>query len=247
MNKKSFTTISIITLSVFASFSAIGQCTPDKNLKSPGFYPPQIDTAQANQAYSSIIQAKVPKDTQAYFLGNKVNVTVDSIVVKGVIGMPSGFSYVCSNPRCKFLADSVGCTEFKGSPTNSQVGVYPLQFITRSYGKANGIIPFSQIDTIKRFVLVVEGLSSMKVLKTNGFLIYPVPAKNELNVLVPSELGVVKSMGIYNLQGQYINSPEFDLSSEKLTKVDLKNLQSGMYFLKTETSAGVTFCRFTKE
>ncbi|WP_370480304.1 T9SS type A sorting domain-containing protein [Tamlana flava] len=62
--------------------------------------------------------------------------------------------------------------------------------------------------------------------------LYPNPAKDYFNIYLDSGLEL-KQVNLYNIQGQYI----FSIKSHK---VDIQNLQSGMYVMEIETNQGMT-------
>ena len=70
-------------------------------------------------------------------------------------------------------------------------------------------------------------------------LLYPNPAKDELNVEVIS--GTLETIEVYNLHGARV-----DVEIEN-NVVNLTNLQAGMYFIAIKTDIDTTIQRFVKE
>lgn len=75
------------------------------------------------------------------------------------------------------------------------------------------------------FVLSIEDINS-----GTAFQLYPNPVKDELNINLNKGLEL-KQVNIYNIQSQY-------LYSFKTSKIDIRNLASGIYFIEVETNKG---------
>lgn len=106
-------TLSLILL----SFSILGsnltlsaQCIPDTSITQHGLIPPAgswLDTINGEQLvflppasvgvnYSEVIQVKAPMDTS--FQGS--NFLINSITIRGILGMPNGFTFGCVPSNC---------------------------------------------------------------------------------------------------------------------------------------------------
>ena len=85
---------------------------------------------------------------------------IDSIVVNGIEGMPTGFYYSCSNKNCTFIPDSTGCATMEGTASKGDIGEYPLEIQIKIYAKIFGTVSTTQDDTIRQFTMFVEDLSS---------------------------------------------------------------------------------------
>ena len=101
-------------------------CTPDTTIKVPGFYPNKLADGNVGTPYSQTVMVLSFKDTSVVVGGSKQNVTIDSLKLTKVIGLPTGMGYVCYEPRCIYLPTKVRCIKLNGTPTQS--GVFPLKF-----------------------------------------------------------------------------------------------------------------------
>src|SRR4051812_1294579 len=112
----------ILSLGVLYSYA---QCIPDTSIthNEAGIYPDSatgLPHAVVGVAYSTVIQLKVLTDTSG--------VTVDSIDITNVTGLPAGFTYQCTPSSCHFPGGSDACILLTGpAPTVAMAGqIYPL-------------------------------------------------------------------------------------------------------------------------
>jgi Leucine-rich repeat (LRR) protein len=75
------------------------------------------------------------------------------------------------------------------------------------------------------------------------FSVYPVPAKQVLNIQTKEGI-VVKSMEVYNALGQLVIAIP---NAESVAAIDVSNLKTGTYFIKLNTEKGTTNTKFVKE
>ncbi len=172
----------ILTLISLSAYMAAAQfCTPDTTIKVPGFYPSQLADGAVGVAYNQTVMILSFKDTSAIVGGSKQKVTIDSLKLTKVIGLPSGMGYVCYEPRCIYLPSAVRCIKLNGTPT--QAGLFPLKFAVTAYAKLNGFFPVAQPDTIKNFSLLITGISGVVNLQeANQLTVFPNPTKEVLHV-----------------------------------------------------------------
>lgn len=179
MNMKQFVFTALLTMSAGASAQL---CTPDTTIKIPGFYPATLANGNVGVAYNQTIMILSFKDTSVVVGGSKQKVTIDSLKLTKVIGLPAGMGYVCFEPRCIYLPSAVRCIKLNGTPTQS--GLFPLKFAVTAYAKLNGFFPVAQPDTIKEFSIMVTG-NSASVVSNNiqKLTVYPNPSSNAVYVV----------------------------------------------------------------
>ena len=78
--------------------------------------------------------------------------------------------------------------------------------------------------------------TSENILK-NTIKIYPIPAKNEINI---SSSEKIENISIYNSLGQF-------LFNSNATKINIEKLTKGVYYLKVKTDKGVKVEKLIKE
>ena len=156
-------------------------CTPDTTIKVPGFYPSQLADGAVGTPYNQTVMILSFKDTSAVVGGSKQKVTIDSLKLTKVIGLPTGMGYVCYEPRCIYLPSAVRCIKLNGTP--NQAGLFPLKFAVTAYAKLNGFFPVAQPDTIKNFSLLITGTSDVATIQSMDQLaVFPNPVKDVLHV-----------------------------------------------------------------
>lgn len=111
--------LAIISLYV----TGYSQCTIDTSLTQVGLYPPadSLDCIERTVAYSGNIQFVTPPtfDTLGFTL------TIDTINITGITGMPGGINYTCNPSGCSIIGGQSGCLNFSGTTTDT-AGQYPL-------------------------------------------------------------------------------------------------------------------------
>ena len=94
------------------------------------------------------------------------------------------------------------------------------------------------------FYKVGDGVPAVNM-QLNEAVLYPNPAKNEVN-LVYNEASDVKNIAVYNIIGKVMAVYKVGSTSANL---DLNNMPPGIYFAKLYSSAGnvVATRKFTKK
>lgn len=208
-------------------------CTPDSTMKIPGYKPDSLQIATVGVAYKQTLTVQSFKDTVTVVFSQKVPVSIDSILVTAVSGMPSGFNYACLTSNCRFLPLINSCVELSGTP--SKAGIYPLSIKVTAYAKINGTISTTQKDSVKKFRLIVADKNSQvkKIAATEKLLVYPIPAQNTIQVF--AENSKATDILLLNTLGQML-SIKPNMAREGVYEYDLSNLQSGVYFVNCKNT-----------
>ena len=229
--------ICILAFGIFSAFAAQAQiCVSDTTLKAPGYKPDSLPAAQVGVMYSQSITVRPIRDTTTVIGGNTFNVTIDSVRVKNVIGMPAGFSYQCLNPNCTFISAQNSCVLLSG--TANQAGIYPIKIAVLGYARISGSIKVQQPDTITRFSIVVTGTSGVAVLDNPHILrAFPNPATDQLQVT-----GMGRELPAFSdMKGMAIVLPQIGDSGandeNRVLSYDLQALSPGLYLIKTSAGA----------
>jgi hypothetical protein len=200
-------------------------CTPDTTIKVPGFYPSQLADGAVGTPYNQTVMILSFKDTSAVVGGSKQKVTIDSLKLTKVIGLPTGMGYVCYEPRCIYLPSAVRCIKLNGTP--NQAGLFPLKFAVTAYAKLNGFFPVAQPDTIKNFSLLITGTSDVTtILSMDQLAVFPNPVKDVLHVAHHSG----KQPQIMSLTGAIITASWEQENG--LWSANISAIPSGVYALK---------------
>ena len=226
---------------------AQAQCTPDVSYTFTGYYPDSLPIALVLTPYLGVIDVRTPpKDTTITIPPNPpVPVTIDSIVIDNLAGLPLGFSYACSAPNCVFLAATNECIAITGTADTSQKGIYPLKLYITAYVKVFGS-PVLYPDSITQFVLkvckndsclnldtiiIVDTVGIKIVASNNNIKIYPNPFKTFAYINFPNDR-VNKNIRfiLYDVLGRKVKS--IDAIQSQQLKISRDNLTGGMYIYK---------------
>jgi len=219
MIQKFLSFLVIATISMSLNFAKAQVCTPDTNLKTPGFLPNVLQDAQINTAYSQSITALAFKDTTVKQGSTTLKVYIDSMKITDFLGLPNGLTYNCLNPSCAFTSKSLSCAVLNGTPTES--GTFPLKVVIMIYAKISGIIPYSTTDTIRSFTINVAGSAGTKMINLNELNAYPNPTSGLTHIT-----SLIQPR-IYNSVGQLL-SVDFN-KNELGYSFDSRSLKSGIY------------------
>jgi hypothetical protein len=148
------------------------------------------------------------------------------------------FPGFCDNNLCYFNATTLT----NGVSSNP---IDPMDTISTFYGRfdgdnaANNTASWIRIQAKDQanplftktltYVAIKGTLSTISVSRSeDDIVLYPNPAKNAVNIIYNSDLGV-KNIGVYNLIGKAVNVYKVGNTSAKL---DINDLPSGIYFLR---------------
>jgi hypothetical protein len=236
--------ILFIAVLSFSVYHVIAQCTPDTSIthNEAGIYPDSatgLPHAVVGMAYSTVIQLKVLTDTSG--------VTVDSIDITGVTGLPPGFSYQCTPASCHFPGGTDACILLTGPPPTAGMAgqIYPLSVVATLYGHL-GPIPVSQSGNIDRYRIVVDPATGIVFMSGEKFAVAqnvpnPFSKTTEISFNYPSnELLTLK---ICNLLGKVVyTKPVF--AQRGLNKIILssRDFDAGIY-IYTLSGSGTSITR----
>jgi hypothetical protein len=232
-----------ISLLFLTQFTAKSQCIPG-TFTNPGISPDSATgfaVAVQGQAYSQVIQIRVPTDTVVEFIpGIPVTVPLVTIQLSSFFGLPAGLNYSCNPTNCIFPATSNGCVEIFGTPTTP--GTYPLTAIIVTTGSFFGQ-PVIQTDTIAYYVLTVTGATGLSEYNTAGFSLRqnspnPFSDFSDIDILVPVQTEV--EFRIFNMIGKEVFNRQLQAEAGINTlRIDSRDFAPGVY-MYTATLSGRT-------
>ena len=163
----------LILTFAFSAFFANAQCTPDPQYTAAGIYPDSATgllPAYVGLAYNQNITIITPADTVVDIFGSMVPVTIDSINLTNVTGLPASFSYSCDPPSCSFPGGTIKCAALSSvAPTSSEVGLHQIIFETTTYVSG---VPFigttTQNDVLDYYYLEIFGTTTPTWNCSNG-------------------------------------------------------------------------------
>lgn len=164
---------------VFGATASFAQCTSDPAAvaQGPGVYPDTatgLVPATVGMAYQETVTMVVPADTtvDGADLGlppGPINLTITSIDVTDVAGLPGNFQYACNPADCKYLGGTDGCMLLSGTPVAGDLGTHPLVvYIDQQVVFAGA--PMTVSDSVTYYSLVVnDGTTGYDVVRTDRF------------------------------------------------------------------------------
>ncbi len=228
-----------ICFSFVFALGAAAQCTPDPIYTSPGIYPDSVTNLPAGNvgvAYSGVITAVVPPDTCAQVLPAPLPCTtlsMDSVVVTSVTGLPSSLSFVCGVPGCAFLGGTTGCAVITGTPQPGDEGTHNLVINLNAYAGGAGIPLSYQITYYK---VEISGPVSVNEANASLYLVdqnRPNPFNDYTLIEVESPRSEMVSFEVYNIIGERVHAENISLSKGKNTiRFDAAGRPSGTYLYK---------------
>jgi len=223
----------LFVLGLSSSMIFAQPCSIDPTLTSPGIYPDTVTNLPVGaetQYYEAVIRAVVPADTT--IAGQSVH--IDSIGITGIVGLPSGFTYVCGRPSCYILGGTQGCILISGTPAVGQAGIYPLLIKILIKAKFNGM-PISMPDTLKGYKIRIDDSTHVGLLEdlSSEVFIYPNPAFNVLHVDLYNLQNANGTLTVKDIQGRMVYQQQM-LFVQGLQKVEIPitTMSNGMYFLR---------------
>lgn len=240
-------------LVAFGSFSidATAQCTPDPDLSYTGFSPANLPPAYADAPYSQTLSFHATKDTTIFFNGSYYPVTIDSVILMSINGIPSGFSYQCLN-RCVIQGGQTGCALLSGSTDSTMIGSYPITTYVMTYYHLTQVptSTFNRIDSSSSFTFRIYRTTGVnEVLNKRGLVgikAYPNPAQDyvrfDLSGMKANSQGTIM---VYDALGRELAQTEFFNNSAY--ELNTAAFKTGMYKCKIVSENEVYYTSFIKE
>ena len=237
--KRILLVFTFVSATIFLNAQSVG-CVPDNQYTAAGIYPDTatgLDPAYVGQAYNQNITIITPTDTTVDVLGNMVPVTIDSINLTSVTGLPSGFSYSCDPPSCGFPGGTIKCASLysTNNPTSSDIGLYNIIFETTAYASD---VPFlgtmTQDDVIDYYYIEVVGATStINAFDNTTFELktpYPNPVIDNAKIQFVSGNSENVIFKIYNLLGEEVdNKSIYSSRGINTISLDVSSYANGVY------------------
>ena len=216
------------------SFSGYTQCVPDSSVthNNSGIYPDSatgLPHAFVGAAYSSVIYFFVPTDTT--YLG--LPVTITSINVTAVTGLPPGFSYTCTPSSCVFPGGTNGCVLIQGpAPTTGMIGSYPIVVELDIHGVLSGF-PQTIQDVNDNYSIVIESNTGLWTVSNGSFAVKqnsPNPFSRHSQIAVNSRVNGMISLKLTDILGNVVLLEEREVQKGvNNLQIDAAEFEAGIY------------------
>jgi hypothetical protein len=224
---------------VFAISFANAQCTPDAQFTSPGIYPDSATnmmTAYETVLYSQTITNVVPADTCVVIITGFpcTNLSLDSVVVESLTGLPAGLNFQCDNAECQYPGGQSGCAIISGTPPTGSAGTYPLTIQLSAYVGGLGIPNPFTLDYY--FIEVLPAPNSVNEYRNNSFSIKQ-NNPNPFDEITSIEYSLIESgkvtFEVYNIVGEMVDSKSYNgMKGMNRLQFDGSDLANGAYIYK---------------
>jgi hypothetical protein len=220
------------------------QCTPDAQFTAPGIYPDSATnfaSACVGQPYTQVITNVVPADTCVQILPVPFpcnTLSMDSIVLTGVTGLPPGMNYACNPTSCTYIGGAIGCAIISG--TCNTAGTYNISFSLDAYV---GGIGTPQSFTVDYYKIVVNSCSAgIEENTSNLFQLFPNPTNSKA---VIEGLSGNNSISIANAAGKIMQT--YTVTEGTSLEMNLEGLNNGLYFVSVKHDKGTEVLKLIKE
>ena len=229
----------LLTLALaFAFIGAQAQCTPDPQYSIVGIYPDSasgLPGAIVGQAYDEVITIISPTDTSVTLFGQSLSVTVQTIELTSVTGLPPSFSYDCETANCTFSGGSTSCAVLTSpSPTVAEVGLHQIIMNTTTTVDAGLFGIQTQEDVIDYYYINVTNSTSV-VNQFNDFTfelkdIFPNPVNSNAKIQFISGNSADVVFTVFNYLGEKIEERNI-LANRGVNDIEISanDYANGMY------------------
>ncbi len=228
--KKITTLILALLISALGLF---GQCEPDPQYSLPGIYPDSatgFPVAYATFEYNLVITAIIPTDT---ILFGETSFQIDSIGLVEINGMPEGFLALPNSVSGYWYGGTSGCMLITGTPTQAQVGEYPLEIKLAGYVQGISFpipadINFYSIIVMDSAAMNLPDLAGTTKTKADAF---PNPFDDVITISFESAKPGTFECLIYDSRQQLLISQIFTGHIGRNSfPIDGSDLKPGMYY-----------------
>jgi hypothetical protein len=141
--KKNLLLIFVATFILGIATASAQVCTPDPQYTVGGVYPDSatgLADAGVGIAYGETVTIVTPVDTTVEIIpGVFQTLTMDSIVITNVTGLPPGFTYDCASAGCAFIGGTTSCLIISGTAVIGDLGNHPLSVEIDAFVGGTGI------------------------------------------------------------------------------------------------------------
>tara|TARA_B110000879_G_scaffold55347_1_gene78178 strand:+ start:67 stop:825 length:759 start_codon:yes stop_codon:yes gene_type:complete len=229
----------LLTLTLAIAFiGANAQCTPDAQFILPGIYPDSatgLSSAIVGQSYDEVITIISPTDTSVVIFGQSISVTVQTIELISVTGLPASFSYDCETANCTFSGGSTSCAVLtSASPTVAEVGLHQIIMNTTTTVDAGLFGIQTQDDVIDYYYINVANTTSV-INRFNDFTfelkdIFPNPVNSNAKIQFISGNSADVVFTVFNHLGEKIEEKYIAAScGVNNIEVSANDYANGMY------------------
>jgi hypothetical protein len=248
----------LLSLAVVASsVAAIAQnCTPLQTWADTvdyGAYPDTIvnfPSGVENVFYTADLNFKVPAEVTAELdpSGDFVGSPIESFIVTGVTGLPTGFNFACNIASCEYLGGANGCANVYG--TTADVGLYDVTIDVTATIIINVLgfpVPVEQPTQFTGYKILIDSASTASVpfQVIEPLAVSPNPSSNKVTLSGVSPSLKASQITVTDITGKIVHTIEPGNYSNYT--FDVSGLDAGIYVINVEHAYGFDSIKFIKE
>jgi hypothetical protein len=231
---KHFLLLNIFFLSALVAQS---QCEPmtDFGDEEFGVAPDTIQNfvpGELSVLYVQQVDVKVPSDGG---FADLPFITVDSVSLAGIFGLPDGLSYECASQTpapCTFIGGTLGCAVISGVP--EEEGVFDLQVILSVHTTGLGSIDFP----FEGYRIVIGDVLSNDDVTGSAFALLPNtpnPANDFTSIQFSAPASGEAMMTVYDLVGKLVVQKQIRaVPGTNKIKLNTTDFHQGLYIVRLE-------------
>lgn len=221
----------VLLLSAFLIMSVsdiFAQCTPVP-FSGPSLTNPDttagIQVAAETQAYTQIIQIRIPADTNF----NGAIIPIDSAGIENVTGMPSSISWLSNSPNNYWPGDTFGCVIIQGTPQIGEAGNYNVEIIINVHALGS-TMPYTLNYS---FEILDASFAGIDLLKSQDFQVFqnqpnPFSYSTQINFFTPQN--DITELNVFDILGNKVISRRKESKMGKNSfLIEKGNLPAGIY------------------
>jgi hypothetical protein len=226
----------LVCLLISGMMSVNAQCTITPGCSATAGF---CSTPAAGTALPNATELLAYNTTIQVTLGTSASgITINNATVTAVTGLPTGMSYSLNPSSGVIMAGASGCILITGTPAAATAGSYTITAAV-TINTSLGAIP--QTVTWLLTVNAAAGINNVSAPAVNFFLT-PNPAKSEINLYADFSFGKVS---VYDMLGNKVLTQE--ANSAYQTTIDLRNLNTGIYFVQVIDGGKAITRKFIKD
>ncbi len=230
--------ILVFILSIVSFSNVLGQCIPvpfgGSELTNPSSAD-GIDPAAETQPYDQVIIMRIPYDT----IYNGLVVTIDSVGVTSITGLPSSLSWITNRDNDYWPGDTFGCILFEGTPVVGDAGTYTI-IINATVNALGSVMPYNMTYEFKIFDDTHVGYS---ITKLEGFQVLqnsPNPFEQTTNIDYFTLKAEHISFIIYDILGNIVyKKSNFSKKGKNTIVFNKSDLANGVYIYELRNGTEV--------
>lgn len=229
--------ILLLSLFVLSAILVRSQCDPQTDFGDEqfGVAPDTVQnfvSGELSELYVQQVDVKVPTDGS---FANLPFITVDSVSLAGIFGLPDGLGYECATQTpapCTYLGGTLGCAVISGVPTEE--GIFDLQVILTVHTTGLGSIDFP----FEGYRIVIGDVLSNEDVAGSNFALLPNtpnPANDFTSIQFSAPASGEATMTVYDLVGKMVVQKNVRaVPGTNKVKLNTAEFHQGLYIVRLE-------------